>query len=142
MTATTRWYRLPVLTVITFIATGAQAQQPATMPKQILAESAPKASVQQPAAATSKASMAWRGRVIAHLNSYMRGFSAVAGTPTVAFTFDRTGKILSTRIAGSGSAAVDKQALALVQRASPLPAPPSDLAGAKFTMALAILFRP
>jgi protein TonB len=52
------------------------------------------------------------------------------GTSLVAFSIDRDGHLLSSRIVkSSGYAALDAEALALVKRAQPYPAPPPDRVG-------------
>ena len=46
------------------------------------------------------------------------------------FAMDRHGHVLSARIQrGSGHTLLDKEALALVRRAEPLPSPPDSVAG-------------
>jgi protein TonB len=53
----------------------------------------------------------------------------------VSFAVDASGRVTSSRIArSSGSAELDRAALAMVQRASPLPAPPPELAGSSITV--------
>jgi protein TonB len=51
-------------------------------------------------------------------------------TPKVLVTIDRAGRVRSAEIQlSSGSAALDDEALAIVQRADPLPPPPADVDG-------------
>jgi protein TonB len=48
----------------------------------------------------------------------------------VAFTLDRSGKVVSSHLTkSSGSPVLDQEALAVLERASPLPAPPDELTG-------------
>ena len=50
------------------------------------------------------------------------------GTPVVQFTATRDGRVLSLQLArSSGSDLLDKEALALVERAQPLPAFTEDM---------------
>jgi protein TonB len=74
----------------------------------------------------------WRGALMAHLNRHKRFPSGAAGTGmvTVAFTIDRSGRVLSARLVrGSGDAILDADAVALPRRASPVPAPPPNVGG-------------
>jgi protein TonB len=84
------------------------------------------ASSASPAAAAS-----WRGSLIAHLNRFKRFPSgATPGTVQVAFSIDRGGRVTSARLVrGSGDAALDEEAVAMIRRASPVPAPPDGLGG-------------
>lgn len=88
-----------------------------------------------PASGVSSASPAaaasWRGSLIAHLNRFKRFPSGAApGTVQVAFSIDRAGRVTSARLVrGSGDAALDEEAVAMIRRASPVPAPPEGLGG-------------
>jgi protein TonB len=54
------------------------------------------------------------------------------GVAQVAFTVDRQGRVVASRIVtSSGSSALDKEALDVVQRAQPFPTPPPEVAGAQ-----------
>ena len=87
------------------------------------------------AAVTSSASSGadaanWRGAVVAHLNGFKPASSGAAGTARVAFAVDRGGRVVSASLAASsGDPQLDAAAVAMVRRASPLPAPPPDLGG-------------
>lgn len=84
----------------------------------------------------SSASIAtWRGTVIAHLNRLKRSPGGARGTATVAFSIDRNGTVKSARLVrSSGNSALDKEALALVRRASPVPRPPANVPGNSLLM--------
>lgn len=72
----------------------------------------------------------WRGSVIAHLNRAKRAPGGSRGTATVAFSIDRKGRVLSARLVrSSGNASLDREAVALVRRASPVPPPPANVHG-------------
>ncbi len=72
----------------------------------------------------------WRGMVIAHLERFKRYPGGGGGTSSVAFTIDRSGRVLSARlIRSSGSTSLDQEAAALPRRASPVPPPPSNVPG-------------
>jgi protein TonB len=60
----------------------------------------------------------------------------------LAFRIDDQGHLLSSRIiASSGSAALDAETLALVQRAQPFPPPPPELSGSELTVPLSFNIR-
>lgn len=85
----------------------------------------------------------WRGALMAHLHRHKRFPSGAAGTGTVtvAFTIDRSGRVLSSRLVrGSGDAALDAEAVSLPPRASPVPAPPPNIGGGSVTLAVPIRF--
>lgn len=72
----------------------------------------------------------WRSRLMAHLQRSKRSVSAAAdqGRRRIAyvhFAIDQSGNVRSVRLVrSSGFAEIDREALALVQRASPVPPPP------------------
>jgi periplasmic protein TonB len=85
----------------------------------------------------------WKGDLIAHLNQYKRYPSNAAGygTASVAFTINRSGQVLSSRlISSSGDHALDEEAVSLPRRASPVPAPPSGIGGASITLTVPVRF--
>lgn len=92
------------------------------------------------APSTSPAS--WKGELMAHLNRYKRyPPGAGAGTASVAFIINRSGEVLSARLIGpSGDGALDEEAVALVRRASPVPAPPPDFGSGSITLTVPIRF--
>ncbi|MDB5595436.1 MAG: hypothetical protein JWM36_2397 [Hyphomicrobiales bacterium] len=73
----------------------------------------------------------WQSLVAAHLNRFKRpATNGASGTARVAFRIGAGGQVLSVSLAGtSGDAALDQEALALVRRASPVPAPPPEMGG-------------
>jgi protein TonB len=85
----------------------------------------------------------WRGSLNAHLNRFKRfPGGASPGTVQVAFTIDRGGRVLAARLVrGSGEAALDEEALAMIRRASPVPAPPDGLgAGGSISLSVPVRF--
>ncbi|QCI64015.1 energy transducer TonB family protein [Phreatobacter stygius] len=95
------------------------------------------------ASSTSSASPAsWRGSLMAHLNRFKRFPSgASTGVAQVAFTIDRSGRVLSSRLVrGSGDSALDNEAVSMMRRASPVPAPPASVAGGSITLAVPVRF--
>jgi periplasmic protein TonB len=60
----------------------------------------------------------------------------------VAFRLDRSGQLIASRVTKtSGSPALDEEALAVLKRASPLPAPPAQIPGPMLDLVLPIQFR-
>lgn len=69
----------------------------------------------------------------------MRGWQ---GTVRVKLEVDASGAVTSSTISeSSGHEALDKQALEMVKKASPLPSPPETLRGRPFTVTVPVLFR-
>lgn len=95
------------------------------------------------ASATSGASNAsWHAQVSAHLQRHKPSGGQEKGTCTVAFTVDRSGHVLGARLSSSsGSATLDRLAVAAVQGSSPVPAPPADVVGSRFPFNVPVRFR-
>ena len=124
---------------------------PLTMaPPRVEAKEEPVAAAPSPgisAAAVARAQAAWEKALVSHLNRFKRYPDAARarssqGDVAVQFTIDRTGGLVASRIVrSSGSSALDEEALAVLQRASPLPAPPGQVSGTTFDLTLPIQFR-
>jgi protein TonB len=83
----------------------------------------------------------WRGMVVAHMNRHKRYPGSGGGTSSVAFTIDRSGRVLSARLVGSsGSAALDQEAVSLARRASPVPAPPANIGRGSIVLQVPVKF--
>lgn len=66
----------------------------------------------------------------------------LTGTAQLAFTIDRQGRVLGSRIVhSSGSAALDQETSATVRRAQPFPPPPANMPGETFDFTVPIRFR-
>ena len=97
--------------------------------------------------AAPKASPAnWQSRVLSWLNRHKR-YPASArsrkqeGMVQVAFTVDKGGRVTSSRVArSSGIPALDQAALDMVRRASPVPAPPPEIATSSMKLAVPVDF--
>jgi periplasmic protein TonB len=89
---------------------------------------------------------AWVSQLLAHLNRHKQYPSAARarheeGIVTLSFTMDRDGHVLARNIVkSSGSHALDAEALAMLQRAEPLPAFPPSMAGASRSFSVPIRF--
>ena len=63
------------------------------------------------------------------------------GTAELAFTLDRSGKVMTSRIVRtSGSAALDQETIDTVRRAQPYPSPPPNMPGETFEFTVPIRF--
>lgn len=110
-------------------------------PKPVTAPRAKTNAAPSPGTSSSQSMASWRGMVVAKINRHKRhpGGSA-GGTSSVAFTIDRSGRVLSARlIRSSGSKALDAEAVALARRASPVP-PPPNVGGSSIVLAVPIRF--
>ena len=95
---------------------------------------------------TPAASNAYNALVVGHLARYKRYPSAAhgaSGRVTVRFVLDRTGKVAEHAVVvSSGNAALDREALETLQRASPFPAFPSAKPGEDATYTMPISYTP
>jgi protein TonB len=65
------------------------------------------------------------------------------GIVRVAFSIDRSGRLLGARIiSSSGSAILDDEALAIIRRAAPFPGPPTGVADDRLSFVLPIRYAP
>jgi periplasmic protein TonB len=123
---------------------------PLTMaPPRVEAKEEPVSAAPSPgiSAAAARAHAAWEKALVSHLNRFKRYPDAARarsnqGDVAVEFRIDRTGSLVASRVVrSSGSSVLDTEALAVLQRASPLPAPPAQVSGTTFDLALPIQFR-
>lgn len=88
-----------------------------------------------PTAKDSEAVVTWRTQLLALVEKNKRYPEAARsrreqGTAQVSFTLDRKGMVINARVTqSSGSNALDEEALALLKRAQPFPAPPAIFPG-------------
>jgi protein TonB len=94
----------------------------------------------------SNAVPTWKTQIVALLERNKR-YPAVAqsrreqGVAQVFFSLDRQGRVIDSRIArSSGASALDEEALALLRRAQPFPAPPRELPGERVDLTVPIRF--
>ena len=106
--------------------------------------SAPRQSAPSSAAAASQ--LTFEQLLLGHLERHKRFPRAAQqrrqqGMPYIRFTMDRRGKVLRSRLERStGFALLDEEALALLQRAQPLPSMPAELAGDQLEVIVPIEF--
>jgi protein TonB len=120
-----------------------------TAPPPIDAKAAPVAAAPAPGlgASVARIKASWEKSIVSHLNRYKRypdeaRVRGVKGDVRVRFILDRTGHVTSAQVVRrSGSTSLDDEALAVLQRASPLPAPPEQVTGTTFDLVLPIQFK-
>jgi TonB family protein len=87
----------------------------------------------------------WQKELVAHLDKHKRypaARSQKSAEIVVGFALDRMGHVLSTSIVkGSGDAAFDEAALAMVRRSDPVPQPPPLVADEGLSFTLPVIFR-
>lgn len=113
-----------------------------TAPPSSQAKRADRAAAPAEGMASSISAASWRGALMAHLNRHKRfppGGSQ--GVAMVAFSINRSGSVTSARLTrSSGDGALDAEAVNLIRRASPVPAPPSDIGGSSLSLSVPIRF--
>lgn len=121
---------------------GKDAAREASLPAQAGSSATPApSSVRGPQAApfdsdtppASAAPASWQSRVLGHLAHFKRYPGDArqrkrAGAAWVRFQVDRDGKLLASElVTSSGTVLLDREALQVLQRAQPLPAPPASV---------------
>jgi protein TonB len=117
-----------------------EARQPAP------ATTAPVAVPDRVAAVAASQVPVWKGQISGLLERNKRYPPSAQdrseqGVVQLAFSLDRKGLVVTSRIVtGSGSAALDEEAMALLRRAQPFPAPPPQMAGELVNLVVPIRF--
>jgi TonB family protein len=123
---------------------GAQAQQEPQPPQP--QEAPPVVTAPSPSAAVSSETTSWKQSLVTRLAAaqlYPAKPRGVQGVVSVAFTIDRHGDLVSSRIVkSSGSTVLDAEAIDLIKRAAPLPAPPADIPDSDLSFVVPIRFAP
>ena len=92
-----------------------------------------------------RARVTWQKELVAHLDKhkrYPKERQQKSAEIQIRFTLDRMGHVLATDIEkGSGDAAFDEAALAMVKRSDPVPMPPPVIADEGLTFTLPVIFR-
>jgi periplasmic protein TonB len=123
------------------------ATEATAMPSVDGAREAPQsvAPAQGTGASTQRVRATWEKELAAHFNKYKRYPSErtmQAAEVVVSFALDRVGHVLSTSIVkGSGDAAFDAEALAMLRRSDPVPPPPPVVADNGLTFTLPVIFQ-
>src|ERR1700704_4952940 len=92
-----------------------------------------------------RARVTWQKELVAHLDKHKRypaQRSQRSAEILVSFALDRMGHVLSITIAkGSGDAAFDEAALAMVRKSDPVPPPPPLIADEGLNFTLPVIFK-
>jgi periplasmic protein TonB len=119
-------------------------------PEPVAALAAPVPTAPQSAPAPAERAAAptvakWERLLVAQLERHKRyppQARGKVGETRLAFSIDRTGRVLASRIVhSSGSEALDQEALALVRRAAPFPPPPAGLPDDRLSFMVPIRYR-
>ena len=98
------------------------------------------------AAASAAAMPSYRDRLASHLQRYKQYPSEARsagrqGTAMLSFTVTRSGNVTSSRLAGSsGDSALDAETLAMIRRAQPLPAFPTEMTQSSLSFTVPVRF--
>lgn len=93
-----------------------------------------------------QARLTWQNQLQAHLERRKRyprraRVRHQQGIPWVRFTMDRQGRVLEVKLhRASGVATLDREVVALVRRAEPLPKPPEEVTGDPLSMVVPVEF--
>jgi protein TonB len=89
----------------------------------------------------------WHRQIATRIERH-KGYPAAAqvrhetGVVQIAFTIDRQGKVVASRIArSSGSTALDQETIDTLRRAQPFPSPPANMPGDTFEFTVPIRFK-
>jgi protein TonB len=119
-------------------------------PAPVVALAAPVPTAPQSAPAPAERAAAptvakWERLLVAQLERHKRyppQARGKVGEARLAFSIDRTGRVLASRIVhSSGSEALDQEALALVRRAAPFPPPPAGVSDDRLSFVVPIRYR-
>ncbi|HEV2503614.1 MAG TPA: TonB family protein [Mesorhizobium sp.] len=111
----------------------------AASPKQPASTGSPKTAARSPVSPAK-----WQAEVIAHIRRFRQYPPGVSGSASVRVQLrvDAQGVVKSATVAGSsGNVALDRAAVETVKRASPVPAPPPEIARSSMTLAITISFK-
>jgi periplasmic protein TonB len=126
---------------------GSIAAEATAMPSPETAPEAPRSVAPAPGTgeSTQRVRATWQKELAAHLDKYKRYPADRSHQPAeiaVRFVLDRAGHVLSASIVrGSGDAAFDDAALAMMRRADPVPPPPPLVADEGLSFTMPVIFR-
>src|SRR4051794_36358687 len=109
-------------------------------PKQEATPPAPEQTAPPPPRPSAAQVASWHRKIAEEIERHKRYPAAArarreTGVAQLAFTIDRRGMVVASRIVrSSGSAALDQEAIATAQRAQPFPLPPPNLPGVTFEL--------
>jgi protein TonB len=124
----------------------AEEKPPTAMPSVAMVPTVPAPPVAGAAVAPSAAIRRWESALVGHIERFKR-YPAEArsrgelGTARVAFRIDRDGWVRESRILEtSGSPALDRECLAMLARAQPMPKPPSEAQASELSFVMPVNF--
>jgi protein TonB len=121
------------------VVQGASAQEPAKPQEVPAVVTAP-----SPAAPALSATASWQQLLVARVakvQRYPARAHGAQGVVSLAFTIDRHGEVVSSKIVRSSESAIlDAEALDLIKRAKPLPPRPVDIADSDLSFVVPIRF--
>jgi protein TonB len=133
----------------------ARPEEPMPTPKEVIAEeyvpphditerhaAIPAAPTQGMADASARALARWRDEVRNVIERNKRSINiSRRGTTQIAFSLDRTGLVVGTRIIrSSGTPSLDQAAIDIIKRANNFPPPPQELRGEQISISVPISF--
>ncbi len=130
-------------------STGEKYVEESSAPVSVQAQEAEVASAPMEGAVSERDSQAratWQSLLHAHLERRKRyprsaHLRKQQGVPWVSFTMDREGNVSDVKLyRSSGIASLDKEVVALVKRAEPLPVPPEEVSGETLSITLPVAF--
>ena len=136
-----------VAAVETSASTESVAAEATAMPSTEAIQEGPRsvAPVQGTGESVQRMRASWQKELIAHLDKHKRypsERSQKSAEILVSFALDRMGHVLSASIVkGSGDAAFDEAALAMVRKSDPVPMPPPLVADEGLNFTLPVIFR-
>lgn len=138
-------------------------EKPIEKPKEVTEDTLPKAEATTKASTTSevtsdrvaapsssssnkpsKAQVTWQSRLLGHLKRYQRypneaRYKRQEDIVKVFFTINSEGYVVNSRIvSSSGYSALDRETIALLKRAEPLPKPPAEILKGKTSISLVV----
>jgi protein TonB len=122
------------------------AKRPDT-PKEEPAPPVPVTTAPPPPRPSAAQITSWHRQIATRIERH-KGYPAAAqirhetGVVQIAFTIDRQGKVVASRIArSSGSTALDQETIDTLRRAQPFPSPPANMPGDTFEFTVPIRFK-
>jgi periplasmic protein TonB len=143
--ARSKWARLSSRSILCVVALGALSPVAVSAqehPKPQSEAAPPAAAVPSPAASASSSAASWQQSLRARLARLQpQKALGVQGVVNLAFSIDRQGNLVGSRIVkSSGSAPLDAAALDLIKRAAPFPPPPAQIADSELSFVVPIRF--
>lgn len=115
-------------------------------PKEQPSPPVPMTTAPRPRRASAAQISSWHRQIVVQLEHH-KSYPAAArtrhetGTAQLAFTIDRQGRLVASRIIQtSGSSLLDQETIATARRAQPFPPPPTDMPGATFDFTVPVKF--